>query len=72
MAVTVGLSVYTSRLASFSATYGALTGVIVLMLWFFASGFAVLLGAEVNDVIERRRAEADASGTPERLLGEDE
>jgi membrane protein len=59
MAVTVGLSIYTSRLASFSATYGALTGVIVLMLWFFASGFAVLLGAEVNDVIERRRAEAD-------------
>ena len=59
MAVTVGLSVYTSRLASFSATYGALTGVIVLMLWFFASGFAVLLGAEVNDVIERRRAEAN-------------
>jgi len=58
MAVTVGLSIYTARLASFSATYGALTGVIVLMLWFFASGFAVLLGAEVNDVIERRRAEA--------------
>ena len=44
MVVTVGLSVYPSRLASFSATYGALTGVIVLMLWFFASGFAVLLG----------------------------
>jgi membrane protein len=59
MAVTIGLSIYTSRLASFSATYGALTGVIVLMLWFFASGFAVLLGAEVNDVIERRGAEAD-------------
>ena len=31
MAVTVGLSIYTARLASFSATYGALTGVIVLM-----------------------------------------
>lgn len=58
MAVTVGLSIYTARLATFSATYGALTGVIVLMLWFFASGFAVLLGAEVNDVIERRRADA--------------
>ncbi len=55
MAVTVGLSVYTDRLATFSATYGALTGVIVLMLWFFASGFAVLLGAEVNDVNEHRR-----------------
>lgn len=59
MVVTVGLSVYTARLASFSATYGALTGVIVLMLWFFASGFAVLFGAEVNDVVERRRAEAE-------------
>ncbi len=58
MAVTVGLSIYTARLATFSATYGALTGVIVLMLWFFASGFAVLIGAEVNDVIEHRGAEA--------------
>jgi membrane protein len=55
MAVTVGLSIYTARLATFSATYGALTGVVVLMLWFFASGFAVLLGAETNDIIERRR-----------------
>lgn len=49
---TVALSVYTSNVDSLGATYGALSGVIVLMLWFFASGLIVLVGAELNAELE--------------------
>ncbi|MDJ0496906.1 MAG: YihY/virulence factor BrkB family protein [Acidimicrobiia bacterium] len=51
---TVGFSVYVNNLGSFNATYGALTGVIVLLLWFFMSGLIVLTGAELNAELEQR------------------
>jgi membrane protein len=50
---TVGFSFYTTNIGNFNATYGALGGVIVLLLWFFISGFVVLLGAELNAELER-------------------
>lgn len=52
---TLGFSVYVSQFGNFNETYGALGGVIVLLLWFYLSGFMVLLGAEVNSEIEHRR-----------------
>ncbi len=48
---------------NFGATYGALAGVVVLLVWFFLSGLIVLLGAEFNAAIETRRQRlATASG----------
>jgi len=48
---------------NFGATYGALAGVVVLLVWFFLSGLIVLLGAEFNAAIETRRQRlAAASG----------
>jgi len=54
LTATVGLSVYTGSAAtSFdSATYGALLAAVVLLVWFFVSGFVILLGAEVNASLE--------------------
>ena len=62
VAVTLGFSFYVTNLGSFNATYGALSGVIVLLLWFFISGFVILLGAEVNAVLEHRRLRARRAG----------
>lgn len=60
---TLGFSFYaTSGLSSFNQTYGTLAGVIVLMFWLFISGFVVLLGAEVNAVVEHRRLRARRAG----------
>lgn len=55
--VTLGLSFYVNNYgASFGSTYGALAGLIVLMLWYFISGVVVLLGAELNSELEHRGA----------------
>lgn len=56
---TLGFSIYTgSALSNFdSGTYGALTSVVVVLIWFFVSGFTILLGAEVNATLEARRTE---------------
>jgi membrane protein len=37
---------------SYNQTYGALAAVILLLLWLLLSAFAVLLGAEVNEVAD--------------------
>ena len=44
---------YVTNLANFNATYGAIGGVVVLLLWFYVSGLAILIGAELNGVIEQ-------------------
>jgi membrane protein len=43
---------YVVNISSYAATYGAIGGVMVLMLWFYISGVVILLGAEMNAEIE--------------------
>lgn len=50
----VGFAFYVNNFGKFDATYGTIGGVIVLLLFFFLSGFVVLLGAEIDDVAWRR------------------
>ena len=48
------LSFYIEHIATFGATYGPLGAVAAVMLWFFFTAYAVLLGAELNAQLERR------------------
>ncbi|MCP3027243.1 YihY/virulence factor BrkB family protein [Halobacillus sp. A5] len=48
-------SFYVSNFANYSATYGSLGGIIILMLWFFATGMILMIGAEINVVRHRRK-----------------
>ena len=43
---------YVANMGSYTETYGALGGVMVLLLWFYISGLVILLGAEMNAEIE--------------------
>lgn len=51
----VGLGFYVSRFGSYDATYGALGGVIVMLLWLWISNLALLFGAELDSELERSR-----------------
>jgi membrane protein len=54
VAASWGFSRYVSSFGSYSKTYGTLGGVIVLLLWMWISTLVLLLGAEVDALIERR------------------
>jgi membrane protein len=46
--VSFGFRVYLHYFNSYSVTYGSLGALIVLMLWFYFTGVAILVGGEVN------------------------
>jgi membrane protein len=50
-----GLSFYVSHVARLGVTYGPLGAVVAIMLWFYLTAYAVLLGAEVNAQLEHAR-----------------
>jgi len=51
----VGFFVYVSNFSSYGATYGAFAGAVILLVWLWLSSFVMLLGAELNAVIDLRR-----------------
>jgi membrane protein len=51
---------YLSYFDNYSVTYGSLGAVIILMLWFYLSGCAILIGGGVNAEIENAAAHAGA------------
>lgn len=60
--VSIAFRVYLNFFDSYSATYGSLGAVIILMLWLYFTGLAVLIGGEINSEIENAAAE---QGEPE-------
>jgi len=55
--------VYVSNFGNYSATYGFLGGVIILMLWLYITALAILFGGEVAATLQEERARR--SGMPE-------
>jgi membrane protein len=52
LAISLAFKFYIANFTAYNATYGTIGGVIVLMLWFYVSSLAVLVGAELNAEIE--------------------
>jgi len=62
--VSIGFAFYVDNFGSYNETYGAIAGVIVLMLWLYLTCYLVLLGAEINAEAEHQTARDTTSGEP--------
>jgi membrane protein len=62
-------ALYVRNFASFGETYGAIGGVVVMLMWFYVSAFVVILGAEINSELERQTVRDSTEGEP-RAMGE--
>jgi membrane protein len=62
--VSVAFAVYVDNFGSYDKTYGAIAGVIVLMLWLYLTCYLVLLGAEINSEAEHQTAHDTTTGEP--------
>lgn len=51
--VSWGLSVWVDNIASYDAVYGAFGSLVVIMLWFYLSTIALVIGGFVNGELER-------------------
>jgi membrane protein len=51
-----GFFFYVSNFSSYSATYGAFAAVVILLVWLWLTNIVLLLGAELNAVIDLRRS----------------
>jgi len=60
---------YVANFSNYSATYGALGGIVILLIWFYLTGFLLLLGMEVNAYIARQtlpeQLEAEGARVPD-------
>ena len=54
LALTYGFSFYISNFGNYSATYGSIGGVIILMLWLYFTGMILIFGAVLNASMQKR------------------
>jgi membrane protein len=58
-------ALYVANFGSYNKTYGSLGGIIIFLIWLWLTNVAVLLGAELNAELERRR-QIEKGVPPER------
>ncbi|HEX7047940.1 MAG TPA: YihY/virulence factor BrkB family protein [Gammaproteobacteria bacterium] len=64
----LGFSFYVSNFADYNATYGSIGAVIILMLWLYIAGLVILIGSEINALLEHYSPEGKRKG--EKTEGE--
>lgn len=57
-------SYYVTNIANYSATYGSLGTVVVLLTWIYLSAYALVFGGELNSEIEHQTAHDSTTGEP--------
>jgi membrane protein len=64
LGATALFSYYVSSFGNYQQTYGAIGGVIVLLLWLYITSFAVLFGAELDAEMEHQTTRDSTVGEP--------
>lgn len=68
LVASAAFALYVTLFGNYAKTYGALAGVVLLMLWLWLTSYAILLGAEINAESEEQTVKDTTSG-PEQPLG---
>lgn len=55
--VSLAFSNYVNTIGNYSATYGSLGAVIILMVWFYISGIIIITGGVINAAVRKIRLE---------------
>ncbi|GEN57023.1 putative ribonuclease-like protein YfkH [Halolactibacillus alkaliphilus] len=50
-----GFSFYVNNFGNYSATYGSLGGIIIMMFWFYITGIVIITGGEINALTAKYR-----------------
>ncbi|MBA2306041.1 MAG: YihY/virulence factor BrkB family protein [Acidobacteria bacterium] len=66
--ISLGFKVYVANFGNYTETYGVIGGVMMLLLWFYLSAIAILVGAEMNAEIEH--ASPHGKDVGEKIPGE--
>jgi membrane protein len=60
-------SLYVTRFGNYNETYGSVGAIVILLMWFLLSSYAVLIGAELNAEMERQTRRDTTSGREEPM-----
>jgi len=60
--VSFGLKIYIRNFSNYGMLYGSLGTLIILMFWFYLSGAAILIGGEMNSILEDAAAKRHVQG----------
>lgn len=63
----LAFSLYVRNFAAYNQFYGALGGVVIMMIWFWLTAFILLLGAELNSEIEHQTRRDSTIGSPKPM-----
>ena len=61
-------SLFVAEFSTYNKTYGSLSAVIILLIWFWLTAFVVIVGAELNAELERHTC-VDTTRGPKRPIG---
>ena len=64
-----GFSLFVSNFGKYGETYGAIAGVVLLLLWLWLSAYVALVGAEINSEMELQTRRDTTTG-PEKPMGQ--
>ena len=62
-------SIYVTQFGSYNETYGSVGAIVILLMWFLLSSYAVLIGAELNAEMERQTRKDTTSGAEKPMGG---
>ena len=69
IAGSVLFSIYVTQFGNYNETYGSVGAIVILLVWFLLSSYAILIGAEVNAEMERQTRKDTTSGAEKPMGG---